>query len=141
MTVAKEDRDAQRFLWRNGEKDKEPDEYAVNVLTFGATCSPSTAQFVKNLNAMEFNKEYPRAVESIIKNHYIDDLMDGEDSVEGVVKLVNDVKFVHSKGGFEIRNFKSNSVEVLKAIGEPVNENVNVSMDDGSNTERVLGMF
>lgn len=135
------DRHSQRFLWRNGDRTREPDVYQFNVMTFGSKCSPSSAQFVKNTNASEYEIEYPRAAMSIIDNHYVDDMLDGARSVEEAIKLINDVKFVHSQAGFEIRNFKSNSKEVLSAIGETVDSNKVDLVDGNADVERVLGMF
>lgn len=140
VLVNEEDRHAQRFLWRDGESDREPDVYTTDVLTFGSRSSPCSAQFVKNKNAAEFEKDYPRAAIAIKKNTYVDDLMDGEKTIQQAIKLIHDVKFVHRQGGFEIRNFKSNSTIVLKAIGEPAVEE-KMLVDDGANIERVLGMF
>lgn len=140
VMVNEEDKHAQRFLWRNGEANREPDIYVMDVLTFGSRSSPCSAQFVKNLNASEFASEYPKAATSISKNTYVDDLMDGEKSVKEAIQLIQDVKFVHLQGGFEIRNFKSNSEEVLEAVGESIDYE-NVQMKDGTNIERVLGMF
>lgn len=49
IMINEEDRNSQRFIWRNG--NGKPDVYVMNVMTFGATCSPSLAQFIKSLNA------------------------------------------------------------------------------------------
>lgn len=48
IKIRAEDIHAQRFLWRNGDKNKKPDQYVLEVMTFGANCSPTSAQFVKN---------------------------------------------------------------------------------------------
>lgn len=45
-------------------------------MTFGANCSPCSANYVKNENAKRFGDTYPRAVQAIIQNHYVDDLLD-----------------------------------------------------------------
>lgn len=82
VLVNAEDRHSQRFLWRNGDKDREPDVYQFNVMTFGSKCSPSSAQFVKNSNAVDYEIEFPRASTSIIDNHYVDDMLDGTRTVQ-----------------------------------------------------------
>lgn len=120
---------------RNHETTREPDIY---VLTFGSRSSACSAQYVKKLNDTDFEKDYPRAAVSIKKNTYVDDLMNSRKSVKEAIQLKQDTKFVHFQGCFEIRNFKSNSEQVRKAIGEPVDK---VLVDDGKNIERVLGMF
>lgn len=52
------------------------------------------------------------------------------DSEEEAIRLAEDVKFVHEKPGFEIRNFISNSSKDLQAT-EPEHTvvNINISPD------------
>lgn len=67
LTIREQDRLAQCFLWRNS--PAEPIRiYIMDVATFGATCSPAAAQYVKNLNAQEFAEVYPRGATAIKKN-------------------------------------------------------------------------
>lgn len=141
VQVREEDQHVQRFLWRNNPTNK-PDVYVMMVMTFGSKCSPSVAQYVKNKNASDFKNEFPRATEAIIENHYVDDMIDCTHTVNEAYKLIKDVKMIHQAGGFEIRNFTSNSEELLEKIGEKMdhqNKNLNISIELG--TERVLGMF
>ena len=65
VRIRKEDQNFQRFLWRNSDLTRDPDTYVMEVMTFGAACSPCSAQFVKNKNALESENQYPRAVKSI----------------------------------------------------------------------------
>lgn len=85
-------------------------------VTFGAKCSPSSAQYVKNQNAERYQLTNPRAVKAIVDNHYVDDWLDSVDTQEEAVQLANDVKAIHKEGGFEIRNFISNSVKVMEQL-------------------------
>ena len=62
----------QRFLWRDA-GDHPIEEYVMQVMTFGASCSPCSAEFVKNLNASRFSTSHSRAVKSIVQYHYVDD--------------------------------------------------------------------
>ena len=142
VKIQKTDQDAQRFLWRNGDSSKDPDVYVMKVMTFGAACSPCSAQFVKNKNAESFQASYPRAVESILKHHYVDDLLDCAETVEDAIKLARDVSMIHKEGGFFIRNFKSNSPEVLQNLQDieenpPELNNQSIELV----TEKVLGMW
>ncbi|XP_037024141.1 uncharacterized protein LOC119066028 [Bradysia coprophila] len=142
IRVIEADQNVQRFLWRDGDQTREPDIYVMMVLTFGLTCSPSQAQYVKNRNAFDFIKEYPEAVYTIIHKHYVDDMLDSEHTIDAAEKRIREVKFIHKEGGFEIRNFLSNSKELLRRIGETGEQstkNMNISFELG--TERVLGMF
>ena len=56
VKVRKQDRSAQRFLWRGGSRDKEPAVFEMQSLIFGATSSPSSAIYVKDENAKQFSE-------------------------------------------------------------------------------------
>ncbi|XP_055605754.1 uncharacterized protein LOC129753928 [Uranotaenia lowii] len=141
LQIRKEDRQAQRFLFRNDQNERFK-TFVMDVATFGSTCSPCSAQFVKNRNAEEFVKQYPEAVAAIIGNHYVDDYYDSTDTEDQAVDRALQVKYIHSKGGFELRNWVSNAYEVLKRVGEPKAEQiVHFNQDKVSDTERVLGII
>ncbi|XP_058456561.1 uncharacterized protein LOC131433958 [Malaya genurostris] len=131
---------SQRFLFRDHATDC-PQIYIMDVATFGATCSPATAQFVKNTNALEFSQEFPRAVAAILHNHYVDDYLDSFRTVEEAIEVVNEVKLVHSREGFTLRHFLSNDMDVLRGIGELTSDAVkNLFLERDETLESVLGM-
>ncbi|XP_062714355.1 uncharacterized protein LOC134291087 [Aedes albopictus] len=134
------DKQAQRFLWRSS-PDSSPQCYVMDVATFGATCSPSSAQFIKNKNAEEFVEQYPAATEAIIKGHYVDDYLDSVDTVMEAVQLWKDVRYVHAQGGFDMRNLISNSPEGMQLVGEKGSTATkSMNLDKPEESERVLGM-
>ncbi|XP_055605274.1 uncharacterized protein LOC129753482 [Uranotaenia lowii] len=140
MVVREEDRSAQLFLWRNN--PKEPIKTMVmDVAIFGATCSPTHSQYVKNLNAAEHSTQYPRAAEAIIDSHYMDDYLQSVHTVEEAVQLASEVTEVHSKAGFDIVNWMSSNPKVLAEIGA-INPSAvkNLRFDKESTGERLLGM-
>lgn len=110
--IQEKDQHVQRFLWRE-DPSKEPDIYVMMVMTFGSKWSPSSAQYVKNRNANDFKQKYPRAVEAIVENHYVDDMIDCTHTVDEAETLINEVKFIHKAGGFNIRKFVSNRFDEL----------------------------
>lgn len=113
----------------------------MDVATFGSTCSPASAQYVKNINACEYEKQYPQAAAAIKYGHYVDDYLGSFQTIEEAIRVVNEIKLVHSKGGFELRHFLSNEVEVLKGIGElPAHSTKDLLLERGTVSESVLGM-
>ncbi|XP_075168827.1 uncharacterized protein LOC142240968 [Haematobia irritans] len=140
ILVAPEDRAPQRFLWRN-QKDDLP-IFEMMVMTFGAACSPCVAQNVKEKNALQYKEKYPRAVKSILDHHYVDDFVDSFASSEKAIEVSKQVCEIHAHAGFELRNFSSNSPEVVLALsgklGEPVNFNTG---PEEFQSEKVLGMY
>lgn len=122
--MTERDRESQRFLWRD-QPDDEIKTLEMCPMSFGATCSPSLAQHVKNLNAKEFEAQYPRAVRAIVENHYVDDWLDSFATEEEAIQTAKEVKMIHGKAGFEIRKWTSNSTEVIRAMGEDASESGN----------------
>ncbi|XP_058448081.1 uncharacterized protein LOC131432741 [Malaya genurostris] len=140
MRIRESDKRVLRFLFRNN-PNTVPEVYVMDVATFGSTSSPCSAQYVKNLNAKEFARQFPEAAEKIIKNHYVDDYFDSADTVEQAVRLAKEVRLVHARGGFELRNWVSNSKEFLEAMGkERTDHDVRFSEDKETGLERVLGI-
>ncbi|XP_074032901.1 uncharacterized protein [Leptinotarsa decemlineata] len=139
VNVRKEDRSAQRILYRGMRKDDDPDVYEINVVFFGSSCGPCLAQEAKNRNAKEFQEEYPEAVKAIINDHYMDDYLGGADNVQEAKQLIRDVIYVHSKGGFTICNWISNNPILFQDIDDSLlakfDENLN------SSEERILGIW
>ncbi|XP_058840721.1 uncharacterized protein LOC131696194 [Topomyia yanbarensis] len=140
IKIRKEDRDSQRFLWRNN-PEQQPRVFIMDVATFGSSCSPCSAQFIKNLNADEYAQQFPRAADAIQRRHYVDDYLDSFDTEDEAIKVAKEVAFIHQRGGFTISSWLSNSTEVLRRVGEqdtPLQKLIN--WDKGSCVERVLGM-
>ncbi|XP_073816888.1 uncharacterized protein [Musca autumnalis] len=134
--IIKEDQEAQRFLYR--ESESQPvSQYVMTRAIFGATCSPTIAQYVKNTNAEMFVDKYPRAVEAIIRKHYVDDYVDCFSSVEEAIKVVEEVITIHKQGGFEMHKIVSNCESINKHFGNPARQTMNIT---SGNPEKILGM-
>lgn len=142
VVIREQDRNAQRFLWRGKDRQREPDVYQMNVMIFGAVSSPSVAQFVKNKNAVEFEPEFPGITRSIHKQHYVDDYLDSCDTEEEAMKRIADVIYVHAQAGFEMVKWITNSTKVLLSIPENIRSESQNNVEIGSEgIERVLGLF
>ena len=137
VLVRSEDRCSQRFLWRNGDRNVQPMEYEMRVMTFGAACSPCSARYVLKTNALEQHCS-SRARNAIIKHHYVDDYVDSFDTTDEAIKISSEVVQIHAKGGFELRGFTSNSQQVCSALGGS-SENKNLLSSES--VEKVLGIY
>ncbi|XP_058828066.1 uncharacterized protein LOC131687975 [Topomyia yanbarensis] len=141
VRISEEDQNCLRFLWRENPSDAEPSTYVMQVMTFGACCSPSCAQYVKNLNAEKHGGQYPKAANAIIKNHYVDDMLTSTESEEEAIQLAREVRHVHAQGGFEIRNWISNSPVVLNALQKERIDEKSLNLGSELATEKVLGLW
>ncbi|XP_055599282.1 uncharacterized protein LOC129748642 [Uranotaenia lowii] len=141
IRIREADRSSQRFLWRD-EASQAPSIFFMDVATFGSSCSPATAQFVKNTNARRFEKQYPDAVKEIIAGHYVDDLVTSFRNQDEAKIISKQIREIHKHAGFELRNFCSNSLPVLDYLGETNVESVKDLCPGTPNvSERVLGIL
>lgn len=134
-----EDRQAQRFLWRTDPR-KTPEVYIVDVVTFGSTCSPASAQFVKNRNATEHLEQHPRAVAGILESTYVDDYLDSFGTKDEALRVAREVSEVFRDGGFELHHWISNSTDVIASF-ETATDRPYIHLLESEKTERVLGMI
>ncbi|XP_055622807.1 uncharacterized protein LOC129766310 [Toxorhynchites rutilus septentrionalis] len=138
--VRAQDRSALLFPYRYS-PEQPLKTMASNVAIFGAACSPSHSQYVKNLNATEQEAELPRGAAAVKKRHYVDDHVDSFDTAEEAFEVTQEVIEVHKRAGFHIRNWMSNDRSVLEKLGE---ENLKSSKpmlpEKDIGFERVLGM-
>ncbi|XP_053699346.1 uncharacterized protein LOC128746321 [Sabethes cyaneus] len=140
MLMAARDQHCLRVLWSDDGKG-EPSTYVTQVMPFGTSCSPSCAQYVKNLNASNFAGQYPQAAQTIIKQHYVDDMLASVETEEEAIQLAKDVKHVHAQAGLEMRNWISNSPAVVEAMKETKTDEKNLNLGPELGTEKVLGMW
>ncbi|XP_062557433.1 uncharacterized protein LOC134222307 [Armigeres subalbatus] len=136
-----EDQHCLRFYWKEDAKNMSPEVYTMMVMTFGACCSPSTAQYVNNINAKRFKSEFPQAVDAIVRKHYVDDMLASVETAEEAIKLAQEVKYIHAAGGFEMRNWISNSSVVLASLHEGAAIEKNLGIGQENVTEKVLGLW
>ena len=77
----------------------------------------------------------------IIYKHYMDDYLDSVDNVEEAIARAQEVALVHSKGGFEICNWMSNSNKFLKSLStESVTQRGKELFFNEEDQQLVLGM-
>lgn len=137
-----EDRDALRYLWRGDRRDNQPpQEYRMTSLIFGASSSPSTAIYIKNLNAKQHEGEHPEAASAIVNKHYVDDYLDSFRSLEDAERITRSVREVHMKAKFELKQWKSNSTALIEALGEQEETETTELYKSEEKTERVLGLM
>ncbi|XP_043661598.1 uncharacterized protein LOC122625575 [Drosophila teissieri] len=136
VLIRPEDRCSQRFLWRDGDDERDPDVYEMNVMTFGAACSPSAAHYVKTMNALKYRDSDPRAVKAITDYHYVDDYVDSFATESEAISVSTRVKEIHKDAGFELCKFSSSSPTVETALGPGRVKSVGW----GEAEEKILGM-
>ena len=138
--IIKMDQQAQRILWRNCDPKAEPQEYVFTRMLFGPTDSPFKSQYIKNYNANLFKDSLPLGSEAIKNHTYIDDLAISYPSEATAKQAALESIKIYEHGGFQLRNFVSNSKEVLSALPK---ENVATQVEHSLNLlckTPILGM-
>lgn len=133
--IRKEDRDAQRFLWMSPTTNAMT-ELRLDVMSFGATCSPTTAQFIQRSNALLYHDEYPVAVNEILRGYYVDDQLSSFDDVETARRVMTEVITIQKNAGFELSKWRSSHPEALPSQTTVDTSEKTIAAQDGS----VLGM-
>ncbi|XP_062704152.1 uncharacterized protein LOC134286544 [Aedes albopictus] len=140
VQIRQEDQRYQCFYWTD--ENGELGVYVMAMMTFGACCSPSSAQYVKNVNADRFKSEFPAACDAVTKSHSVDDMLISVATEEEAIQIAKDVRDAHAQGGFEIRNWISNSRRVVEALQEQnTDDEKSLDLTTELSTEKVLGMW
>lgn len=140
VAVRAEDQDSQRFLWRGGDSSKRPDTYVMAVMTFGSSCSPTSAQFVKNTNATEFVGRFPEAADAVKSNHYVDDFVASFRTTDDAQRITAEVIELQKMGGFELRGVVSNCPAVRQRFGTEQDGGQEVDLEPEDMSQKILGM-
>ncbi|XP_071842043.1 uncharacterized protein [Apostichopus japonicus] len=124
------DRSYHRFLWRDLEQTRPPEEYEFERVVFGVNASPFMAQFVVQEHAKSHQAELPMAADTVLKSTYMDDNMDSVPDVESGCELYNQLSKLWGAAGMHARKWLSNSPEVLACI-PPEDRAAEISLEEG----------
>ena len=113
VKVAPEDRKFLRFLWNN---DCRIETYEYTSHIFGATDSPCIASYALQKTARDNEEQFPDALKFVERNIYMDDLYVSTNLLEDAQKILQGMRKVLSKGGFNLTKWNSSSPEFLNSI-------------------------
>ena len=86
---------------------------------FGATSSPSVANFCLRKTVDLHHEEFDSVVvETVKRNMYVDDLMKSINNTEKAIGLVSQLRQLLERGGFRLTKWYSNSRELMATIPE-----------------------
>ena len=107
-----------RFLWwPDGDTSLEPQDYQMTVHLFGATSSPSCANFALRRTAVDNKDRFGEdACSTLQRNFYVDDMLKSVEDEVTATDLVPRVTAMCHAGGFHLTKFVSNSRYVLDSV-------------------------
>lgn len=145
VNVAEEHVDFLRFLWwPEGNLEQDLVEHRMKVHLFGATSSPSCACFALRKTAEDSRTIFPKEViDTVSRNFYMDDLLKSLLTEEDAINMVNNLRAICNRGGFNLTKWISNSRKVLQNIPEEHKAKNLYELDldrDKLPVERALGL-
>ena len=146
VSVAPEDRDVLRFLWVD-DIQKEVSQVVTlrfKRVIFGVSCSPFLLNATIYHHLLQYQPEDPPFVHKFLRSIYVDDLVSGASTTDEAFHLYSKSKACLKEGGFNLRQFVSNSPELQEKIdlaeGVPVVKSCNnVSVEDESYSRATFG--
>ena len=138
------DWDFHRFLWRES-PSQDVQEYRMSTVTFGVASSAYHAQRVLSNLADDEAKRYLLASPIVKRDFYMDDCLSGAADLASAVKTQKELIDMLDTGGFNLRKWSSNSVELLKALPQELcemNMDFDLNIPEQSNHAiKTLGMY
>jgi len=132
-----------RYLWwPDGDLNRDLEEFQMLVHLFGGISSPSCASYALQRtaddNATKYDKE---TIYTIRNNFYVDDCLKSVETEDKALQLVDELRELLKKGGFNLTKWVSNSRKVIKAIPETQRACSVTDLDlDHLPIERALGL-
>jgi len=146
VLVPIEERSFLRFLWWDDSDLTKPIvDNEMHVHVFGATSSPSCANYALRRTSLDNSGQHTEDVlNTLLHNFYVDDMLKSKEADEESVNFIKDVKTLCSKGGFNLTKFVCNCNRVMATISNedrgPIMKDVNLLDNNASMTDRALGV-
>ncbi|KAK3731809.1 hypothetical protein QZH41_007624 [Actinostola sp. cb2023] len=142
VKVPPEDSEALWFLWWESGLEEQPSEFQMTTHIFGATDSPSCANYCLKRAAEDNKERYSETVVITVKNDfYVDDLVKSVKTEEAAKSLAIEITTLLGESGFRLTKWMSNSREVLAAIPEGERAKPTLDLDlDNPPIQRTLGV-
>ena len=131
------DQHMHRFLWRDLNLSKQMDTYIMTRVCFGDRPAGTIAAIALQKTAREYQDEYPKAVDLILNNTYVDDMIDSLHDADETSQIQQEINEILQSGGFSVKEWISNAASSSESLltDQPV-------MREVSNEKcKILGMY
>lgn len=132
-----EHRRLQNILWR---EDGMLQCLQLQTVTYGLKSSAYLATRCLVELAKQHQAEFPLASEAILNNSYVDDIQGGSDTLQGAIKLKNELISLMRLGGFDLHKWVSNSPQTLQDIDKERLGLANKDIDQNKSIIKILGL-
>ncbi|XP_050077807.1 uncharacterized protein LOC126564758 [Anopheles maculipalpis] len=90
--------------------------YELQTVTYGTASAPFLATRTLQQIAHDHKSEYPKAVDPVLHDFYVDDLLTGADDVSTAIEIRKQVSSMLESAGFSLRKWASNIPEALEGV-------------------------
>jgi len=111
-------KDYLRYFWRNCDQEARIKTFRMTVVTFGVISSPFQAIDVVLKHADLFENEFPRAVQVIREQLYMDDVLGGAVDLETAKGTIKEIMDFFLEASMQPHKFASNLQESLECVPE-----------------------
>lgn len=125
ILVNPDNRDLQRIFWRF-DSNNPIETYRLKTVTYGTASASFLAIRTLHQLAFDVKDNYKLAHDAILNDFYVDDLLTGADSFDKSINIRDQLINALQTGGFELKKWASNCVELLPKNSEP---NAIISLD------------
>ncbi|KAL4090535.1 hypothetical protein QTP88_025350 [Uroleucon formosanum] len=129
--IAEKDRDFRCVLWRANPED-EVKEYRLNTVTYGTSPASYLATACLKKLADDMRPLFPDASTAVTTDFYMDDYLDGAQTIDEAIKLRNEIVAITNSSGFNLRKWVSNDKRLLSGIPNDDDDPPRVLNLDGS---------
>ena len=142
VVIRDEDRDYLRFLWYDDPFSAEPKVIILRVLrvVLGIISSPFLLNATIKYHLEHYLNNAKNFVEKFLNDLYVDDSTSGFFNVKEAYDFYLNAKRIMKEGGFELRKWASNSVELMNKINRDENINCSDQSNESNHTRKVLGI-
>ncbi len=116
VQLQEQDRPILRFLWRDMEREGEPDIFEWQVLPFGTTCSPCCASYALHKHVLDNTGLGDDLQFTIQRSFYVDNCLQSLNTTDEAQGLIDRLRELLASGGFDIRQWASNQPEVVSHL-------------------------
>ncbi|XP_065052545.1 uncharacterized protein LOC135681850 [Rhopilema esculentum] len=123
IKIQPQDRDALRLLWYNDLESRTIEEYRFTRVIFGSASSPYILGATLSKHLDLYKDKYPKTVEHLQKNTYVDDVQCSADNKEELIRFKEESREIMAAGGFTLHKWHSNAdlVEHNEEVGQEAN--------------------
>lgn len=130
VQISSLDQHCHRFLWREMDTKRKPNQYALTTVTFGDKPGGAIAMIALRKTA-QMSSDCPRASKLIESNSYVDDLLTSVETYDEASVIMQEVDTVLERGGFTIKEWVISGGKDLSFLNPRI---------VGTQDERVLGI-